>query len=109
VTFESLRRERVERIVEMGHKSSADKAAGPIMRIIRDLILPGNFRAAAKDGGEAMMWLQGHHIRLRPAHHSRRASDTPQPPPRTDRDRWCVKLPVADDAPPRAQQPAGAS
>lgn len=61
-TFQALRQERVEKIVEIGHRSSSDKAAGPIVRIIRDLILPGKFRAAAKDGGEAMMWLQGHHI-----------------------------------------------
>jgi 2-polyprenyl-6-methoxyphenol hydroxylase-like FAD-dependent oxidoreductase len=60
--FQALRQERVEKIVEIGHRSSSDKAAGPIMRILRDLILPGKFRAAAKDGGEAMMWLQGHHI-----------------------------------------------
>ncbi|MFC7450796.1 FAD-dependent oxidoreductase [Rhodococcus daqingensis] len=70
-TYESLRRERVERIVANGHKSSADKAAGPFMRVIRDLILPFTFRAGAKDGGQSMMWLQGHHIdfdeRLTPA------------------------------------------
>lgn len=62
VTFDSLRRERVEKIVANGHKSSSDKAAGPIMRIIRDAILPSKFRAAVRDGGESMMWLQGHHI-----------------------------------------------
>ena len=45
-----------------GHKSSADKAAGPILRVIRDAILPGKFRAAAKDGGQSMMWLQGDDI-----------------------------------------------
>jgi 2-polyprenyl-6-methoxyphenol hydroxylase-like FAD-dependent oxidoreductase len=61
-TFQSLRQARVERIVADGHKSSADKAAGPILRVIRDAILPGKFRAAAKDGGQSMMWLQGNHI-----------------------------------------------
>ncbi len=61
-TFQSLRRDRVERIVEMGRASSADKAAGPVMRVVRDLILPRKFRAAAADGGASMMWLQGHHI-----------------------------------------------
>jgi len=61
-TFESLRRERVERIVKNGHKASADKAAGPVMRVIRDLILPRIFRAGSKDGGAGMAWLQGHHI-----------------------------------------------
>lgn len=62
VTFESLRRERVQRIVADGHKASADKAAGPVMRVIRDLMLPRIFRAGAKDGGQSSMWLQGHHI-----------------------------------------------
>ena len=61
-TFQALRQDRVEKIVEIGHRGSAEKAAGPVMRVIRDLILPGRFRAAAKDGGEAMRWLQGHHI-----------------------------------------------
>ena len=31
-TFEALRRNRVERIVKLGHRSSNSKAAGPIMR-----------------------------------------------------------------------------
>jgi FAD-dependent urate hydroxylase len=61
-TFEALRRERVERIVADGHRGSSDKAAGPLMRVLRDAFLPGKFRAAAKDGGQSMMWLQGHHI-----------------------------------------------
>ncbi|WP_375385978.1 FAD-dependent oxidoreductase [uncultured Microbacterium sp.] len=61
-TYDALRRERVEKIVENGHRSSSEKAAGPVMRVIRDAFLPGKFRAAAKDGGQSMMWLQGHHI-----------------------------------------------
>ncbi|WP_281066053.1 hypothetical protein [Nocardia albiluteola] len=31
-------------------------------RVVRDALLPIMFRRAAKDGGESMMWLQGHHI-----------------------------------------------
>ena len=61
-TFEALRRDRTERIVREGHRSSVSKAAGPIARVIRDLILPVMFRRASRDGGEGMMWLQGHHI-----------------------------------------------
>ncbi|MDR2321589.1 MAG: FAD-dependent monooxygenase [Microbacterium sp.] len=61
-TFVSLRRERVEKIVAYGHRGSARKAAGPVARVIRDAILPIGFRRAARDGGESMMWLQGHHI-----------------------------------------------
>ena len=61
-TFESLRRERVERIVKHGNRSSSNKAAGPIARVLRDLMLPIFFRRAEKDDGKSMMWLQGHHI-----------------------------------------------
>ncbi|SLF47289.1 FAD-dependent oxidoreductase [Mycobacteroides abscessus] len=61
-TFESLRRLRVEKIVRHGHRSSKSKAAGPVGRFFRDLILPLAFRQSAKDDGRAMMWLQGHHI-----------------------------------------------
>jgi 2-polyprenyl-6-methoxyphenol hydroxylase-like FAD-dependent oxidoreductase len=62
VTFEALRRERVQQIVAHGHRSSNAKAAGPVGRILRDLMLPILFRRAARDGGASMMWLQGHHI-----------------------------------------------
>jgi FAD-dependent urate hydroxylase len=61
-TFVALRRRRVEKIVKNGHRSSNSKAAGPVARVVRDAMLPIMFRRAAKDGGESMMWLQGHHI-----------------------------------------------
>ena len=61
-TFEPLRRGRVEKIVEHGARSANSKAAGPVGRAIRDLILPAVFSRAAKDGGKSMTWLQGHHI-----------------------------------------------
>ncbi|MDR3665032.1 MAG: NAD(P)/FAD-dependent oxidoreductase [Mycobacterium sp.] len=61
-TFEHLRRDRVEKIVKHGNRSSNTKAAGPVGRIVRDLMLPFIFRHAANDGGRSMMWLQGHHI-----------------------------------------------
>lgn len=61
-TFESLRRDRVERIVKHGARSANSKAAGPVGRVIRDLVLPFFFGRAAKDGGKSMTWLQGHHI-----------------------------------------------
>jgi 2-polyprenyl-6-methoxyphenol hydroxylase-like FAD-dependent oxidoreductase len=61
-TFESLRRGRVEKIVRHGARSASSKAAGPVGRVIRDLILPAVFSRAARDGGKSMTWLQGHHI-----------------------------------------------
>jgi FAD-dependent urate hydroxylase len=60
--FEALRRDRVEKIVKHGARSANSKAAGPVGRVIRDLILPVVFGRAAKDGGKSMTWLQGHHI-----------------------------------------------
>lgn len=61
-TFESLRRDRVERVVKHGARSANSKAAGPIGRVLRDLLLPIAFRRAARDGGASLQWLQGHHI-----------------------------------------------
>jgi 2-polyprenyl-6-methoxyphenol hydroxylase-like FAD-dependent oxidoreductase len=61
-TFEGLRRDRVQKIVKHGHRSSNSKAAGRVGRMVRDLMLPVMFRRAAADGGESLMWLQGHHI-----------------------------------------------
>jgi 2-polyprenyl-6-methoxyphenol hydroxylase-like FAD-dependent oxidoreductase len=61
-TFDSLRRARVERIVKDGHRRSAAKTAGPVGRFVRDLVLPVVFGKVARNGGESMMWLQGHHI-----------------------------------------------
>jgi 2-polyprenyl-6-methoxyphenol hydroxylase-like FAD-dependent oxidoreductase len=61
-TFEALRRDRVEKIVRHGARSSNSKAAGPVGRVVRDLVLPAVFRRAARDGGKSMTWLQGHHI-----------------------------------------------
>ncbi|KXO99642.1 FAD-dependent oxidoreductase [Tsukamurella pseudospumae] len=60
--FEGLRRARTERIVAEGRRASNSKAAGPVGRMVRDLMLPLMFRRAAKDGGRSLMWLQGHHI-----------------------------------------------
>ena len=60
--FEELRRDRTEKIVKLGHRSSASKAAGPVGRVFRDLMLPFMFRRAEKDDGRSLTWLQGHHI-----------------------------------------------
>lgn len=60
--FEGLRRARTERIVAEGRRASNSKAAGPVGRVVRDLVLPVMFRRAAKDDGRSLTWLQGHHI-----------------------------------------------
>nr|BFE61292.1 FAD-dependent monooxygenase [Dactylosporangium thailandense] len=38
--YERMRRERVERIIKMAARTNADKAAGPVARVLRDLLMP---------------------------------------------------------------------
>ena len=59
--YESLRRERVERVVAHGNRSSTAKAAGPVGRVLRDAFLPLVLRRMERDGG-ALSWVHGHHI-----------------------------------------------
>jgi 2-polyprenyl-6-methoxyphenol hydroxylase-like FAD-dependent oxidoreductase len=59
-TFERLRRRRVERIVAQGARSSSSKAAGPVGRVLRDLMLPFVFRHLVTD--TSMAWMYDHHI-----------------------------------------------
>jgi len=58
--FERLRRERVERIVAQGARGSSDKAAGPVGRIVRDLMLPIVFRYLVTE--KSLAWMYDHHI-----------------------------------------------
>ncbi len=61
-TFEGLRRNRVERVVKAGARSSNAKAAGPVGRVIRDALLPIMFQRAEKSVGSSLTWMHGHHI-----------------------------------------------
>jgi 2-polyprenyl-6-methoxyphenol hydroxylase-like FAD-dependent oxidoreductase len=61
-TFEGLRRDRVERVVNAGARSSNAKAAGPVGRVIRDALLPVIFRRAERSIGSSLTWMHGHHI-----------------------------------------------
>jgi 2-polyprenyl-6-methoxyphenol hydroxylase-like FAD-dependent oxidoreductase len=58
--FERIRRRRVERIVAQGARSSSSKAAGPVGRILRDLMLPLVFRHVVTD--KSLTWLYEHHL-----------------------------------------------
>jgi 2-polyprenyl-6-methoxyphenol hydroxylase-like FAD-dependent oxidoreductase len=60
--YVGLRRERVERVVAAGARSSNQKAAGPIGRILRDLVLPIILRRAAGSGTRSMAWLHRYEI-----------------------------------------------
>jgi FAD-dependent urate hydroxylase len=60
--FEQLRRERVERVVAHGSRSSSGKAAGPIARVLRDLMLPVILNRVASGTGKSLAWLHDYHI-----------------------------------------------
>jgi 2-polyprenyl-6-methoxyphenol hydroxylase-like FAD-dependent oxidoreductase len=52
--YESLRRARVEKIIAMAARTNSDKAAGPIARVLRDLLMPVAMKLLAKP--ERMAW-----------------------------------------------------
>jgi 2-polyprenyl-6-methoxyphenol hydroxylase-like FAD-dependent oxidoreductase len=56
-TYESLRRERVERVVAQGKRNGDGKTLGPVMR----RMLPLFFRLA-KPSAKSMAWLYGHRV-----------------------------------------------
>jgi 2-polyprenyl-6-methoxyphenol hydroxylase-like FAD-dependent oxidoreductase len=58
--YESLRRTRVERIIKMAERTNSDKAAGPIARVLRDLIMPVAMRLFASP--EKFAWQFDHPI-----------------------------------------------
>jgi 2-polyprenyl-6-methoxyphenol hydroxylase-like FAD-dependent oxidoreductase len=60
--YERLRRERVERVVAAGARSSSTKVAGPITRVFRDLAMPLFLRKAAGDGAESLAWVHRYEI-----------------------------------------------
>ncbi|SHK20796.1 2-polyprenyl-6-methoxyphenol hydroxylase [Pseudonocardia thermophila] len=60
--FVGLRRERVEKVVAAGARTSNYKAAGPIARRIRDLLMPIFLKRAAGTGAQSFAWLHRHRI-----------------------------------------------
>jgi FAD-dependent urate hydroxylase len=58
--YERLRRARVERIVAHGARTSNSKAAGPVARALRDLMMPAILKRVA-DGG-SLAWMHDYHI-----------------------------------------------
>jgi 2-polyprenyl-6-methoxyphenol hydroxylase-like FAD-dependent oxidoreductase len=57
--YESLRRERVEKIIKMAQRTNSDKAAGPVARVVRDLVMPVAMKLM---NPEAFAWPMRHHI-----------------------------------------------
>ncbi len=58
--FERLRRPRVERIVAEGARSSRNKTAGPVGRVLRDLMLPWLFRYLVTE--KSLSWMYDYRI-----------------------------------------------
>jgi FAD-dependent urate hydroxylase len=58
--YERLRRARVERIVAHGARTSNSKAAGPVGRALRDLMMPLILKRVAR--GESLAWMHDYHI-----------------------------------------------
>lgn len=52
--YEQLRRARVEKVIAVAARTNNDKAAGPIARVLRDLLLPTAMKLLAKP--EKMAW-----------------------------------------------------
>jgi 2-polyprenyl-6-methoxyphenol hydroxylase-like FAD-dependent oxidoreductase len=58
--FQQLRQQRVKKVYDNARRVNASKAAGPIGRVLRDLLMPVFARRMATPG--ALSWLHGHHI-----------------------------------------------
>ncbi len=59
-TYERLRRGRVERIVAHGARTSNSKAAGPVARVLRDLMMPFLLKRVANGG--SLAWMHDYRI-----------------------------------------------
>ncbi|MFC9973095.1 FAD-dependent monooxygenase [Spirillospora sp. NPDC127200] len=58
--YDALRRPRVARIVKQAARVNSNKAAGPVARVFRDLLLPVVLRRTAE--GRQVRETYGHHI-----------------------------------------------
>ena len=60
--FEAERRPRVERVVAYSRTISNSKAAGPVARVFRDLMLPFFLKKSASQ--ESLAWMYRHQVSL---------------------------------------------
>ena len=60
VAYERRRRTRVERIVAHGARTSNSKAAGPVGRVLRDLMMPVILKRVANGG--SLAWMHDYHV-----------------------------------------------
>ena len=59
-TYEELRRDRVERIVAQGARTTRTKTPGPMGRALANILLPVVFKLFVTD--KKLAWLYDHHI-----------------------------------------------
>ncbi|KQV11403.1 NAD(P)/FAD-dependent oxidoreductase [Kitasatospora sp. Root107] len=57
--YEQLRRPRVERIIKLGARTNSNKTAGPVGRVLRDLVMPAAMKLV---NPEKTAWQFDHHI-----------------------------------------------
>ena len=57
--YESLRRDRVTRVIKLAARTNSQKAAGPVGRRLRDLLMPIAMKLAKP---EKLAWQYDHHI-----------------------------------------------
>jgi 2-polyprenyl-6-methoxyphenol hydroxylase-like FAD-dependent oxidoreductase len=60
--YETLRRERVERVVAQGKKNGTGKTPGPVGRVVRDLVLRMIFSRQRGENYDPLAWIFDHHI-----------------------------------------------
>ena len=73
--FERARRQRVERIVAAGWRTSATKSPNAVGRVARDLVMPLVLRLGAARGEDQQSWMRRHHVEWdAPAHSQRPAA-----------------------------------
>lgn len=60
--YESLRRERVEAVVQQGKRNGSNKNPGPVARVLRDVFVARAFRKMAAAEEDPQRWMWDHHI-----------------------------------------------
>ncbi|WP_369372422.1 FAD-dependent oxidoreductase [Promicromonospora sp. Populi] len=61
-TYEALRRDRVDRVVEQGRRTGGWKALHPLAAAPRDLIMRFGMKHMARTGNDPSGWIYEHHI-----------------------------------------------
>jgi 2-polyprenyl-6-methoxyphenol hydroxylase-like FAD-dependent oxidoreductase len=61
-TYDSLRRDRVERVVAQGKRNGDQKSVGPVARVIRDAVMSVAFKRMERKGTDPNGWMYEHHI-----------------------------------------------